>query len=198
MKTENKILMQRARESLSGKWGLAVGTFAFYILTVIVLNSVPKVGGIISLVVLGPVFLGLIIFTLALSRNTDAKFEQIFVGFQDFQRALVAYLWRILFILLWALLFIIPGIVAAIAYSQTFFILADDKSVSGRDAVKRSKQMMYGYKWKYFCLQLRFLGWALLSILSVGIGFLWLLPYMQVSYAKFYDDLKPSVNNSVV
>jgi uncharacterized membrane protein len=163
-----------------------------------VLNSVPKVGGIISLVVLGPVFLGLIIFTLALSRNTDAKFEQIFVGFQDFQRALVAYLWRILFILLWALLFIIPGIVAAIAYSQTFFILADDKSVSGRDAVKRSKQMMYGYKWKYFCLQLRFLGWALLSILSVGIGFLWLLPYMQVSYAKFYDDLKPSVNNSVV
>ena len=198
MKTENKILMQRARESLSGKWGLAVGTFAFYILTVIVLNSVPKVGGIISLVVLGPVFLGLIIFTLALSRNTDAKFEQIFVGFQDFQRALVAYLWRILFILLWALLFIIPGIVAAIAYSQTFFILADDKFVNGRDAVKRSKQMMYGYKWKYFCLQLRFLGWALLSILSVGIGFLWLLPYMQVSYAKFYDDLKPSVNNSVV
>jgi uncharacterized membrane protein len=50
--------------------------------------------------------------------------------------------------------------------------------------------MMDGYKWKYFCLGLRFIGWALLCVLTLGIGFLWLSPYIQVSYAKFYEDLK--------
>jgi len=50
--------------------------------------------------------------------------------------------------------------------------------------------MMYGYKWKYFCLGLRFIGWFLLGILSLGIGFLWIMPYMSISFAKFYDDVK--------
>jgi len=49
---------------------------------------------------------------------------------------------------------------------------------------------MDGYKWKYFCLGLRLLGWALLCVLTLGIGFLWLIPYAQVSVAKFYDDVK--------
>jgi uncharacterized membrane protein len=96
----------------------------------------------------------------------------------------------ILFILLWTLLLIIPGIIAAISYSMTFYILADDNSIGAMDAIDKSKKMMDGYKWKYFCLGLRFLGWALLCILTLGIGFLWLMPYMQVSMAKFYDDVK--------
>jgi uncharacterized membrane protein len=49
---------------------------------------------------------------------------------------------------------------------------------------------MYGYKWKFFCLHLRFLGWVLVCILTFGIGFLWLIPYVKVSVAKFYDDIK--------
>jgi uncharacterized membrane protein len=96
----------------------------------------------------------------------------------------------ILFILLWTLLLIIPGIIAAISYSMTFYILADDNSIGAMDAIDKSKKMMDGYKWKCFCLGLRFLGWALLCILTLGIGFLWLMPYMQVSMAKFYDDVK--------
>jgi uncharacterized membrane protein len=68
--------------------------------------------------------------------------------------------------------------------------LADDNSIKAMEAIDKSKKMMDGYKWKYFCLGLRFLGWALLCILTLGIGFLWLMPYMQVSMAKFYDDVK--------
>jgi uncharacterized membrane protein len=189
MKTENKVLMQRARESLSGKWGLAVGAFFVYVLIMLVLGKIPKVGGIINLIIGGPLVLGLTFFSLAISRNTGAKFEQIFEGFKEFGRALSAYLLMGIFVILWALLLIVPGIIAALSYSQTFFILADDKSVGTREAIRRSKQMMNGYKWKYFCLQLRFIGWALLSILTLGIGFLWLLPYIQISQAKFYDDI---------
>lgn len=51
---------------------------------------------------------------------------------------------------------------------------------------------MKGYKWKYFCLNLRFLGWLVLCILSLGIGFLWLIPYVQVTNANFYEDIKDS------
>jgi uncharacterized membrane protein len=192
MKTENKVLMQRARASLSGKWGLAVGTFFVYMLIVILVSKIPKVGGLATLLITGPLVLGMTIFSLSLSRNTGAKFEQMFEGFKKFGTALATYLLMLIFIILWSILLIVPGIIAALSYSQTFFILADDGSVGGREAIRRSKKMMDGYKWKYFCLQLRFLGWALLSILTLGIGFLWLLPYIQVSQAKFYDDLNSS------
>ncbi|GHT57847.1 hypothetical protein FACS18945_2990 [Bacteroidia bacterium] len=98
----------------------------------------------------------------------------------------------------WSLLLIIPGIIAAISYSMTFYIIADDPAISAMDAINKSKKMMYGYKMKYFCLSLRFLGWALLCILTLGIGFLWLMPYIQVTFAKFYDDLKAANTEEVV
>lgn len=71
-----------------------------------------------------------------------------------------------------------------------FYIIADNNSIGAMEAIDKSKAMMDGYKWKYFYFALRFLGWALLCILTLGIGFLWLIPYMQVSMAKFYDDVK--------
>jgi len=190
MKTENVVLMLMARESLKGKWGLAIGTLVVYMLIVVVLQIIPIVGPIASLIVGGPFAVGLAIFSLSISRNQDTKLEQIFQGFNNFGTALGAYLLMVLFILLWMLLLIIPGIIAAISYSMTFYILADDNSIGAMDAIDKSKKMMDGYKWKYFCLGLRFLGWALLCILTLGIGFLWLMPYMQVSMAKFYDDVK--------
>jgi uncharacterized membrane protein len=88
------------------------------------------------------------------------------------------------------LLLIVPGIIAAISYSQTFYILADDPGMDAISAIDKSKKMMRGYKWKYFCLGLRFIGWALLCILTLGIGLFWLDTYMQTSFAKFYDDVK--------
>jgi uncharacterized membrane protein len=190
MKTENAVLMQMARESLKGKWGLAIGTFVVYILITSVLQVIPVIGLIASLIISGPFALGLAIFSISISRNQDAKLEQIFQGFINFGNALGAYLLMVLFILLWMLLLIVPGIIAALSYSMTFYILADDSSIGPMEAIDKSKKMMYGYKWKLFCLGLRFLGWALLCILTLGIGFLWLFPYMQISMVKFYDDIK--------
>jgi len=190
MNTENVVLMQMARESLKGKWGLAIGTFVVYLLITVTLQVIPVAGPIVSLIISGPFSLGLAIFSLAISRNQEARLEQIFQGFNNFGTALGTYLLMVLFILLWMLLLIIPGIIAALSYSMTFYILADDKSIGAMEAIDKSKQMMYGYKWKLFCLGLRFIGWALLCILTLGIGFLWLFPYIQVSVAKFYDDVK--------
>ncbi len=192
MKTENAILMRQARESLSGKWGLAIGAGVVYCLIVGVLGGIPKVGGLISLIITGPMMLGAAIFSLSLSRKKDAEISQLFDGFKRFSKSFVAYLLMVLFVFLWTLLLIVPGIIAAFSYSQLFYILAEDNSISAGDALKKSKKMMFGYKWKYFCLLCRFIGWGLLSILTLGIGFLWLIPYIQISMVKFYDDVSVS------
>ena len=197
MRTENLVLMQMARESLKGKWAQAVGTYLVYIVVVGAFSGTSRVlplTGIVSLILAGPMFLGITIFSLSLARNQDARIEQIFNGFYNFGKALGAYLLMLVFILLWSVLLVIPGIIAALSYSMTFYIIADDPSVGAMEAIDKSKIMMAGYKWKYFCLMLRFLGWALLCILTLGIGFLWLMPYMQVSVAKFYDDVKSNHN----
>ena len=193
MKTTNSTLTQMARESLDGKWGLAVlGTFVFFIVLmgVQLLAEIDPLLMIVTLIISGPIALGFITFSLNISRDNDPKVENIFEGFQNFKSAVGAYLLMLLFIFLWMLLLIIPGIIAAFSYSMTFYILADDTSISPMDAIDKSKAMMKGNKWKYFLLNLRFLGWALLCLLTFGIGFLWLIPYIQVSIAKFYDDIK--------
>lgn len=190
MKTENKTLMRGALDTLKGKWGIAVGATFVYMLTSIIVSSLPKIGSLLSFIISGPLLLGFSFFWLSLSRNKEVKIGQIFSGFDEFIKGLVLYFLVVLFTLLWSLLLIIPGIIAAFSYAMAFYILAEDKSIRPMDAIRKSKKMMEGNKWKLFCLNLRFLGWALLAILTLGIGFLWLVPYMQVSIAKFYDDIK--------
>jgi uncharacterized membrane protein len=195
MVKENTELMAEARETLSGNWGLAIATFLVYGIIISIFQVIPTVGPVLVLFIAGPMLVGISMFSLSLSRGENARLEQIFEGFKNYGTVLGAYLLMVVLILLWMLLLIIPGIIAAIAYSQTFYILAEDDAISSMDALKKSKEMMDGYKWKYFCLGLRFIGWALLCILTLGIGFLWLSPYIQISYAKFYEDLK---NNQAV
>ena len=161
MVKENRELMAEARASLSGNWGLAVGTFLVYIIIVGTLQVIPVVGSVIGLFIAGPMAVGICMFTLSLSRDENARLEQIFEGFKNYGTVLGAYLLMVVFIFLWALLLIIPGIIAAFAYSQTFYILAEDDTIGSMDALRKSKEMMNGYKWKYFCLGLRFIGWAL-------------------------------------
>lgn len=190
MNTENAVLKQMAKESLKGKWGLAVGTYMVYFVILLGVQMIPKGSPFVALIIGGPFVLGISVFSLAISRNKDARLEQIFEGFNNFGKALGAYLLMLLFILLWMLLLIIPGIIAGISYSMTFFILADEPAIGAMEALDKSKKMMDGYKLKYFYLGLSFIGWALLCLLTLGIGFLWLIPYAQVSMAKFYDDIK--------
>jgi len=198
MKTENSELMNRAKQSLQGKWGLAIGTIVVYILIVVVLSVIVQLipqpirilGSIGSMFVSAPLALGLQMFVLSISRNRDAKLEQLFDGFSRTGVCVGAYLIRGFYTLLWMLLLIVPGIIAAISYSQTSFIIADDTSIGAAAAVDKSKAMMEGYKLKYFYLCLRFFGLILLCMLTLGIALLWLYPYMMVTMAKFYDDIK--------
>lgn len=189
--THNRDLMRMARESLQTHWWLAVGV-AFLYQAVLSATSwlIPVFGPIASMIITGPLAVGLCLVFLSLARRTKAGVEQLFKGFNQFGTALCAQLLMSLFIFLWMLLLIVPGIIAGYAYSMTFYIIADDPSVKASDAITRSKEMMRGNKWKLFCLYWRFFWWILLCILTLGIGFLWLIPYMQTAMAHFYEDVR--------
>ena len=97
------------------------------------------------------------------------------------------------FLMLGAIPFIlIPVIYVSLSISQTWFIIANDENITGYDALKESWNLMRGKRLKLFLLELSFIGWAILSVLTLFIGFIFLAPYMQTSYAKFYDNLNES------
>jgi len=95
-----------------------------------------------------------------------------------------------LFIFLWMLLLIVPGIVAAYSYRMSLYLLIDNPEIGVSEALRKSKEMMNGYKARLFYLDLSFIGWALLCVLTFGIGILWLYPYMLTSQAIFYEELR--------
>jgi uncharacterized membrane protein len=95
-----------------------------------------------------------------------------------------------IFAILCTLLLSVPGIMAAFSYSMTFFILADNMQLDGLEAIRRSKAMMNGHKWRLSCLIGRFTGWIILGVLTLLIGFLWIGPYIMVSLAQFYEDIR--------
>ena len=195
MSTVNMNLMRESRESLRGKWGIAILTFFIYTLLTTTPGSTRSHGtfftlsSILTLVLAGPLTLGAAIFSLSISRGKEGMLEQLFQGFNNFSTAFITYLLVLIYVLLWTLLLIIPGIIAALSYSMTFYILADNPLIKPQDAINKSKAMMNGYKLKLFYLCFRFFLLALLCILTLGIGFLWLIPYVHVTMAKFYDDI---------
>ena len=187
---DNKSIRAEARNRLSGNWGQPIGVFSIYLLITIVLQNIPFIGPIALIFVAGPLTLGFTIYFLKFLKDEESNLNQLFEGFKNYGSVLVTYLLYTIYIILWTLLFIIPGIIAQMKYSQVWFIMAEDNEISGNDALKKSKEMMDGFKMQYFLLALSFIGWILLAMLTCGIGLLWVVPYIQTSYAKFYEALK--------
>ena len=91
-------------------------------------------------------------------------------------------------VLLWMLLLIIPGFIAIYRYFLAPYLMAENPGISISEALSRSNDLMRGHKWRLFKLHLSFIGWALLSGLTLGIGNLWLVPYTEAATAAFYID----------
>ena len=95
-----------------------------------------------------------------------------------------------IFTLLGSLLFVIPGVIVALAYSMVFLMYVEDDSLLPMDYLFKSKALMHGYKWDYFIFILSFLGWTLFVIITLGVGLIWVVPYITVSEIIYYDELK--------
>lgn len=186
VKTSNTDLIAEARLILSDNWGGAIVATLIYMIVSLVIGFIPMA----SLILGGPLMLGWAMWSLAVNRKQDFDYNKIFEGFNNFGNSLVTYLLMIVFIILWTLLLIIPGIIKALAYSQTFYVLADEPDIKPMEALRQSEAMMKGNKTKYFLLLLVFGLLSILCVLTLGIGFLFLVPLMQVTFAKFYQELK--------
>jgi len=138
----------------------------------------------------GPFALGFAGYFLKRVRGQEIETKNIFDGFYRFWKSFLVQLFTQLFVALWTLLLIIPGIIKAFAYSMAFYIMHDNPGIEPLEAIKRSQIMMKGYKFKLFLLELSFIGWGLLCLLTLGIGFFWLYPYIGLSMANFYENLK--------
>ena len=153
------------------------------------LVSVAGLLGIVSFILGGTVELGYAKFLLKQYDKKELQFSDLFSQFERFGTGFAQKFLRTLFTVLWSLLFIIPGIVKGLSYAMTPFILEEHPEMTASQAIKASMQLMDGHKMDLFILGLSFIGWSLLACLTMGIGFLFLNPYMNAAYAAFYRDI---------
>lgn len=175
--------LQRLYELVSSPAYLAIASFAGML-------------SMVTFVIGGPLKVGYARFCLKLADGRPVEFKDLFSGFDVFGEAFLLQLRIGLRILGWMLLLIVPGIVAAYRYSQAFFLLAENPGMKSGECIERSKEMMQGHKWQLFVLELSFLGWALLCILTLFIGFLWLEPYTNIAKTFFYRDVSGTTAES--
>ena len=190
MEKNAKYFREAAWAQLTGNWKSAVLVTLVYILIVGAMEGAKSLS-FLSIFVLGPLSYGYYVSFLNSKRTGEVvRIENLFDGFKDYARVFLTNLLQSIYIVLWTLLLIVPGIIKSISYSQTFFVLKDNPELKNNAAIERSMAMMEGHKMEYFCLILSFIGWLLLGILTLGIGLLWVNPYIATATAHFYEYVK--------
>lgn len=147
-------------------------------------------GFTITIAISAPAISGLYNCFYKISKKQITGLEDLFSGFYLLKKNVFLYVLQTILILRSALFLVVPGILSILNYSQAFFILHDHPDMKEIEILRQSKRMMYGYRKKFFLLQLSFLGWLILGVLSLGIGFLWILPYKETTFANFYQEIK--------
>ncbi|PHV69237.1 hypothetical protein CS063_16875 [Sporanaerobium hydrogeniformans] len=182
-----------AKAQLSGYWGRAVGAFLLASLVMMagsVISMIPFVGWIGTTILSGVMALGMAVFSLKFTSQQKPDVGDIFKGFENFLKAWGLSIVIGIFTALWSLLLIIPGIIKAISYSMAMYVLAENPEMRVMEALEKSKQITKGHKWELFVVSLSFIGWGLLVPFTLGIGSLWLVPYMNITMANVYNQIK--------
>lgn len=195
----NSELRAVSRTTLSGNWMMAALATLIYLLIAGGVSSIPVAGSVLAIIITYPLAYGFAILFLDLFREgKPIDIGKLFDGFKDFGRVWGTLILVAIYTILWTCLLIIPGIVKSYSYALTPFILKDEPELKYNAAIEKSMRMMDGYKMKLFLLDLSFIGWMILSILTLGIGLLFLQPYMNTARAAFYEDLKAELSDRYV
>lgn len=178
-----------SKEQLKGRWGIVGGLFLVITILLIGIQFIPYIGSLGNYIISGACTLSYIIICFKVIQREPLGIEDAFSGFKNFGKSIGLFFWQLLWFFLWTLLFIIPGIIKSYSYCMSFYILADHPEITVREALNESKRMTQGHKMDLFILQLSFIGWGILATLTFGIGYFWLIPYMQVTMANTYKKL---------
>ena len=202
-------LKNQALATLRGKWGSFVGITFIYFLLVSIASGFTSYGsifqatsfstlyivctcsGVLLTLLMIPIGMGFSVAHLHASRqDLPADPSDLFYGYKNFWHVLGAFILAYLAVFAGFILLVIPGIILAFAYAMVPFILRDHPELSVSETLWTSRMMMKGHKWELFVLELSFIGWGLLCILTLCIGYLWLTPYMQMTITKFYEKIR--------
>lgn len=197
-----------ARESLRGVWNeSALAVLIIYAIACIfsvssvvapqeilwLQGSLSGVQVAVSLLLIVPLTYGFNNAMLSLARRENsAPANNMFDYFKrDYSRSVPALVLVALAQLGLGIVTLGIGIfILAYAYAMVPYLLRDYPELTATEALRTSRQMMKGHKWDLFVLDLTFIGWMILCCFTLGIGFIWLQPYMSAARAHFYEDLK--------
>lgn len=215
---DTKEIRRQARAHLQGNWGLSIGVAVVACLLGGLLTGmsfIPEISywkqldfsetweireglrigfkngifGLASFLLGGVLQLGYARFLLRQHDGKPTEFNDLFSQFDRFGTGFAQHFLRSLYTLLWSLLLIVPGIIAALSYAMTPFILEEHPELTASEAIRRSKELMRGHKTDLFILELTFIGWSLLCILTLNLGHIVLNPYKNAAYAVFYREI---------
>lgn len=181
-------------DDLKGIAGTTAGMMAigiFLIVFIIVFVVIMAVVILLDVFIFNPLEVGCKKYYLR-NLNEPAQVGNIGYAFDNnYKNIIKTMFFRDLFTVLWTLLFIIPGIVKSYEYQMIPYLLADNPQMTKEQAFEESKRMMQGQKWKAFVLDLSFIGWNILSALTLGIlGIFYVQPYMDATHAALYEALR--------
>lgn len=187
-----KELKQRAKERFKFHYGMAILAI---LLPFVILSAASSI--VVGVIFLMPIMVGQAYMYLSFNNDAPTEINALFKGFKSdiYLKNVLTLFLKGLFIFLWTLLLIIPGIIKTYAYTLTEYILADD-TVETDDAITLSRQWMNGHKLEFFVIHLSFIGWLILSGLTLGIlHILYVGPYMEQTKAQFYLKVKAENKN---
>ena len=188
-------LKEKAKQQIKGKIGiLFVIALIMAVVTAVanfILGLIPVVGNLVATIIVTPAFaLSLVRVYMTVCNGAKPEAKDAFCGFDDFWSAFKVIFLVGLFTFLWSLLFIVPGIVKGYSYSMATCVLAENKGKSALACINESKAMTQGHKMDLFVLDLSFIGWMLLGSITLGIAYIWVLPYMNATHINAYNSLK--------
>jgi len=162
----------------------------FFIIFIVGLVIAAAIGLVYSAFIINPVVVGTNRFFVK-TLGEPAEVKEVAFAFDNNYKNIAKILFvRDLKVLLWSLLFIIPGVIKSYEYFMMPYLLAENPNLTKEEAFRLSKQMMTGNKWNTFVLELSFFWWDVLSAITAGIvGFFFVNPYKNLTYAALYEEL---------
>ena len=183
-------LIEKTKTQLKPFWGLSIIVCLVYGLLISIPSELNNFGQLLSLLIAGPLQLGLCIYFLKISNNNVPSFYDLFEGFKPLLNILLAFVIINTLTFIGLFLLLVPGIIVSLGFSMTYYIIAENPDLPFNKSLERSWEMMDGHKMELFILHIRFIPFYLLGVLFFLIGVFVVIPWHNLTVTNYYKALK--------
>lgn len=166
---------------------VAIAVIVFLVLFLIVFVII----FVLDAFIYNPIIVGAERFMLK-SVDGKAEVKEVAYGFDHSYMNIVKTMFMSdLYVFLWSLLFIIPGVYKKYQYRMVPYIMAEHPETSYKEALQLSKEMMNGEKWHAFVLDVSFIPWHILGMITCGIlEIFYIAPYQNLTNAELFRTME--------